>query len=100
IYIMDSSGGGKISAEMLSEKGIKAVIYESEMSHLASEVFESYGIPKIHASEVEIMTSDEIAVVNSKSFEKTYERRLKELKERNLERLEKLFEDYKMRRLT
>jgi hypothetical protein len=95
VYIMDSSGGGKVSAEMLCRRKIKAVIYENEMSHLASEVFDEYGIPRIHSGEVEILSGEEMAVVNTRVFNEVYERKLKDIKERRLDKLEKIIEDYR-----
>ncbi len=97
VYIKDSSGGSKALAEILCKIGVKAVIYENEMSHLASEVFDIYSVPRIHVSEVEMICGEELAVVNSKSFERVFEEKLRELRERKLDRLEKMFEDYKHR---
>lgn len=99
IFIKDSSGGSRTLAEYLCKKGIKAIIYENEMSHLASEVFDMYNIPRIHVNEVEIICGEELAVVNSNSFEEVFKEKLNELKERKINKIEKLFEEYKLRNL-
>lgn len=96
VYIADTSGGGKSCAELLCEKKIKAVICE-EMSHLAREVFDSHGIPRIRKEEVKMIVGNEIAFVDS-SFDEVYARKLEEVKKRKLEIIEKMFEDYRRRR--
>ncbi|MEM1579281.1 MAG: DUF460 domain-containing protein [Archaeoglobaceae archaeon] len=98
VLILDPSGGSKNSAEMLCNRKIKAVIVPREMSHLAEEVFESYGIPRIAKEDVEIIASDEIAFV-SPEFEETYTKKIEELRRRKVERIERIFEEYKKRRL-
>lgn len=97
VYIMDSSGGSKALAEYLCSKKIGAVICGKEMSHLASEVFEEAGVPRISAEKLEIIVFGNIGAVNSKSLEKAIEEATLELKNRKLSRIEKIFEEYKRR---
>ncbi len=97
IYIVDSSGGGKSLAEGLCEKGIKAVIYENEMSHLAVEVFDRNNVARIHVSEVEILASDDVAIVNAEKFEEVYRKKMEEMREKKIDLIEKLVEEYKSR---
>ncbi|MEM2071103.1 MAG: DUF460 domain-containing protein, partial [Archaeoglobaceae archaeon] len=97
VYIMDSSGGSKALAEYLCSKKIGAVICGKEMSHLASEVFEEFGIPRISAEKLEIIVFGNIGAVNSKNLEKAIEEATLELKNRKLSRIEKIFEEYKRR---
>ncbi len=99
VYILDSSGGSKALAEALCRKEIKAVIYGSEMSHMAAEVFDEYNVPRISVNEVEILLGDDIAVVNAEKFDEVYERKLEELKERKVDMLEKLVEEYRRTRM-
>ncbi|AAB91237.1 MULTISPECIES: DUF460 domain-containing protein [Archaeoglobus] len=99
ILIVDSSGGSASLAEMLCEKKVRAIIYGSEMSHLAAETFEKYNIPRISIDEVEIMMGDDIAVVNAEEFERVYAEKLEETKRRKIDFLEKLVEDYRRRRV-
>jgi hypothetical protein len=99
IYILNSSGGGTAAAESLCQKGIKAVIYESEMSHLAVEAFERRNIPRIHSSEIEILASEDVAIVNARKFDEVYERKVEEMRRRSVEKIEKLLEEYRKRRV-
>ena len=98
IYIEDSSGGGKLSAEMICNKNVRAVIIKNEMSHLAQSVFDENEIPIIHADEIEIESGDGIAVVNVKTFNKVLNKKLEEINKRKVERVEKLFLEYKLKR--
>ncbi len=98
IYIEDSSGGGKVTAEYLCNKKIRAVIVSNEMSHLAKSVFEEKGVPVIDKSEVEIEVGEDLAIINSEKFERIYKTKLEDMKRRKIDRLEMLFLEYKSRR--
>ena len=97
VYIADASGGSRSCAELLCKKKIKAVI-SGEMSHLAQEVFDSYGIPRIKWEDVKMIVGNEIAFVDS-SFDEIYRRKLEEMRKKKLETIEKILEDYKRRRI-
>ncbi|MCS7143986.1 MAG: DUF460 domain-containing protein [Archaeoglobaceae archaeon] len=97
VYILDASGGSKSVAEVLCEKKIRAVIAGGEMSHLAQEVFDSNGIPRIKREEVEIVGTEDLAYV-SPEFEEVYRKKVEELKKRRIESIEKLFEEYRRTR--
>jgi len=99
IYIEDPSGGGKMAAEYLCDKGIRAVIVQKGMSHLAKAVFEERGIPVIGREEVEMEFEEGLAVVNERRFEEVYRRKIEELEKRKIERLEMMFMEYKNRRM-
>ncbi len=98
IYIEDSSGGGKVTAEYLCDKKIKAVIVRNEMSHLAKSVFEERGIPVIDKSEVEMEIGEDLAIINSEKFEKLYNLKIEDMKKKKIDKLELLFLEYKSRR--
>jgi len=98
VYIADASGGSKSSAEFLCSKKIKAVITGNEMSHVAREVFDSFGIPRIRKEEVDIIEGSEVAFVGQ-NFEEVYKSKLEEMRKKAVERIEKLFEDYKKRKI-
>jgi len=98
IYIEDSSGGGKITAEYLCDKKIKAIIVGNEMSHLAREVFEERGIPVFEKDEIEIEVGEDFAMVNSSEFERSLRSKLNEMRKRKIDRLEMLLLEYKSRR--
>ncbi len=99
IYILDSSGGSRTLAESLCKKEIKAVICGSEMSHLAAEVFDEYNIPRIDVDEVEILLGDDIAVVNAAKFEEIYRRKMDELRQKKVDNLERIVEEYRRTRM-
>ncbi|MCS7118739.1 MAG: DUF460 domain-containing protein [Archaeoglobaceae archaeon] len=98
VYIVDASGGSKSYAEILCKKNIKAVIVGGEMSHIIQEVFDSHGIPRIRKEEVEVLIGNEMAFV-SPNFEEVYLKKVEEMRKRKLETIERLFEDYKKRRI-
>ncbi len=98
VYIADASGGSKSGAEFLCSKKIRAVITGSEMSHVAREVFDSFGIPRIRKEEVDIIEGSEVAFVGQ-NFEEVYKSKLEEMRKKAVERIEKLFEDYKKRKI-
>ncbi len=99
IYIEDASCGGRMTAEYLCDKGIKAIIVRNEMSHLAKSVFEEKEVPVIGAEDVEIEVGEDVAMVNSESFERVYESKVEEMRKKKVERLEMLFLEYKSRRI-
>jgi hypothetical protein len=98
IFIKDCSGGGRIAAEHLCRRGIRAIISASVMSHLAASIFEESSIPVFSLDEVELEYGEEMVLLNWKKFEEVYKRRLAEMEKRKLEKVEKLFEDYKAKR--
>ncbi|MBO8182972.1 MAG: DUF460 domain-containing protein [Archaeoglobus sp.] len=98
IFIKDCSGGGRLAAEHLCKRGIKAVISGGAMSHLAASIFEESDIPVFGLDEVELEFGDEMVLLNARKFEHTYRKRISEMEKRKLEKVEKLFEDYKTRR--
>jgi len=98
IFIKDCSGGGRLAAEHLCNRGVRAVISEGPMSHLASSIFEESNIPVFHVDEVELEYGEEMVLLNTRRFEEIYKRRKAEMEKKKLEKVEKLFEDYKTRR--
>ncbi|MFP3909848.1 MAG: DUF460 domain-containing protein [Archaeoglobaceae archaeon] len=96
IYIADSSGGGKASAEHLSKKEVKAIITKStDMSHLAMTIFEERNIPIIEPAELDIEVADDIAVINYPKFEETYHKKLADIEKKKVEEVEKIVLEYK-----
>ncbi len=99
VYIIDSSGGSRSIAEMLCERKIRAVICGREMSHLAAEVFDERGIPRISAERLEIIVVDDVGAVNAEELERAIEERVEEMKREKVERLERLVEEYRRMRM-
>ncbi|MBS7653526.1 MAG: DUF460 domain-containing protein [Candidatus Bathyarchaeia archaeon] len=55
VFILDSSGGGPATAELLLKRGVRTVIARGAMSYQALEIFENYHVPVIPADKVSIM---------------------------------------------
>ncbi len=102
VLLLDGSGGGKATANILIEKRVKAVISKTSMSHNALEAFWEANIPVFFFDEVPVKQIDELAVVDKKTFDMLLSRYFEEKKEIERERrkkqLEKLLEMYRMER--
>jgi len=70
VLLLDASGGGASTAELLIKKGVKAVIYKTKMSHTAMQKFRENRVPVIPADKVKIDAVESFAVVNKKSLER------------------------------
>ncbi len=57
VFLEDGSGGGAVTAELLANKGVAAVIYGKEMSHFATQKFREYGIPAFSTKELPLLSS-------------------------------------------
>ncbi len=98
LYIRNVAGGGKIGAEMLVRKGVRAIIASGEMSHLAMEVFERESIPVIPQDRIRIKMFEEFALVRSEELEEILAETEKSLEKRKLERIEEIISEYRTRR--
>jgi predicted RNase H-like nuclease (RuvC/YqgF family) len=102
VYIPDASGGGASTAAQLVEQGVKVVIVQGTMSHLALSRFNEAGIPVINGTVLRITTVDEFAVVDRKQLEQEIVRWEKERqssqREAAAEALERLVEEYRQQR--
>ncbi|MET1123814.1 MAG: DUF460 domain-containing protein [Archaeoglobaceae archaeon] len=98
VYIIDSSGGSRAAAEALCRRGIKAIIYGSEMSHVAAETFDEYGVPRVSREALEVIVVDDVGAVEAAKLDEALKNATKELNRRKIERLERLFEQYKRMR--
>ena len=97
VYIKDSSGGGKASAKLLCEKGVKAVI-TSDMSHLAKEEFRKYKVPVIESKDINVLVFEEIAMVSSEELKEKIKIAEEEIKRAEIENIEKIIEEYRKER--
>jgi len=59
VFLEDGSGGGASTAELLASKGIAAVIYGKELSHLAADKFFESGIPAFSTGEMPLLLKEE-----------------------------------------
>lgn len=58
VFILDPSGGGSTTAEILAKRGVKTVIIKGTMSYQALETFEKYFVPVISADKINIRWID------------------------------------------
>jgi len=66
ILLKDSSGGGTITARMLADLGVRAVIICNDMSHAAEDELFNLGVPVLRAKDVNIQfdSIEELAVID------------------------------------
>jgi len=66
ILLKDASGGGTMTANMISEPGVRAVIICNDMSHAAEEELFRLNVPVLMAKDVKIKfdPAEEIAVID------------------------------------
>jgi predicted RNase H-like nuclease (RuvC/YqgF family) len=99
ILFEDGSGAGPQTANLLIEREIRAVIYDTPLSHLSVETLIDATIPVIDAKEVELQRIDEFAFISKKKFEKHLETFMRDTKEkarkRTEEHLVELVEEYR-----
>ncbi len=88
ILFEDGSGAGPQTANLLIEREIRAVIFDTPLSHLSVETLVDATIPVIDARSVELQRIDEFAFISRKKFEKQLESFMLETKERARKRIE------------
>ncbi len=101
VLFEDASGGGPQTAGMLIERGIRAVITDTPLSHLAEDELVRATIPVIRADDVELKRIDEFAFIDRKRFEQQFQGFMREARElarqKSEEELVKLVESYRQR---
>ncbi len=101
VLFEDASGGGPQTAGLLIERGIRAVIVNASLSHLAEGELVRATIPVISAEDVELQRIDEFAYISRKRFEQQFQGFMREAKERarqqGEEALVELVESYRRR---
>ena len=72
ILLRDSSGGGAMTAKLIAEAGVSAVIICNEMSHAAEEELFRSDVPVLNAGDVKIKfdPDEEIAVIDPGDLER------------------------------
>ncbi len=75
ILLKDASGGGSITAKMLSDLGVRAIIICNDMSHAAEEELFNLGMPVLKAKDVNIQfdPAGELAVINPDDIKNSIE---------------------------
>ncbi|MCX9013276.1 MAG: DUF460 domain-containing protein [Candidatus Methanoperedens sp.] len=75
IILKDASGGGTITAKMLSDMGVRAVIICNDMSHAAEEELFNMDVPVVDVKDVKLQfdRTEEFAVVKPEDIERAIE---------------------------
>jgi hypothetical protein len=99
----DASGGGKSTAELFGEKGVAAIVAEGEMAQAMQEYFLDLGLPVFTSSEIAVQRIDSLPFIRPEELEAARERWEVQQKARQArleaEKLESLFQDYKVERM-
>jgi len=104
IVLRDASGGGSVTARMLSKLQVRAVIICNDMSHAAEDELFNLGIPVLRAGDVKLQfdPSEELAVINPEDIKNAVEEWNKKAEERKLaakeEWLASLVDEYRSER--
>ncbi len=104
ILLKDASGGGSITAKMLAELGVSAVIICNDMSHAAEEELFSLNVPVLNAKDVKLQFDhvEELAVINPDDIRHAIEEWNKKSEKRKMaareEWLESLVDEYRSER--
>ena len=103
VLLEDVSGGGKSTAELIKETGIAAVITEGEMAPALHGHFLDLGVPVFSSRELPVQRIDGLPFVRPENVEAArvvWEEMQKARQARlEAEKLESLFQDYKVERM-
>jgi predicted RNase H-like nuclease (RuvC/YqgF family) len=75
ILLKDASGGGTVTAKMLADLGVRAVIICNDMSHAAEEELFDLGVPVLKAKDVNVQfdSTEELAVIEPEDIRSAIE---------------------------
>ncbi len=94
ILLRDASGGGSITAKMLADLGVRAVIICNDMSHAAEAELFNLSVPVIKAKDVNIQSDGafEFAVIDPEDIKSAIEKWNERARERSQAAKEKWLE--------
>ncbi len=102
VYLVDASGGGKSTVELLQEKQISGVVAEGEMAPAVREHFLQMGIPVFSSKNVPVQKINKMPFVRPEdavAARAVWEEEMKERRARlEAEKLESLFQEYRVER--
>ncbi|MCX9011008.1 MAG: DUF460 domain-containing protein [Candidatus Methanoperedens sp.] len=104
ILLKDASGGGTMTAKMLADLGVRAVLICNEMSHAAEEELFKLNMPVLNAKDVNIQfdSAEELAVIDPGDIERAVDEWNRKSEERRMaakeEWLESLVGEYRSER--
>jgi hypothetical protein len=103
VFLEDASGGGKSTVELIKETGIAAMITDDEMAPALHEHFLDLGVPVFSCKELPVQKIDGLPFVRPEDVEAARAAWEEAQKARQAklqaEKLESLFQDYKVERM-
>ena len=103
VLLEDASGGGKSTAELFRERGVAAIVAEGEMAQALQEYFLDLGLPVFTSAEIAVQRIDGLPFIRPEELEAAREKWDVQQKARQArletEKLESLFQDYKVERM-
>ncbi|MCK4937885.1 MAG: DUF460 domain-containing protein [Methanosarcinales archaeon] len=102
LFFKDASGGGPATVDMLSQAGVRAIIFRGDIAHNAQEEFLEKNLPFFNVKSVPVNYLDEMGVVNPDDFNPAIEKFNEESEARKRKEKEQLLsslvEKYKSER--
>ncbi|WP_048056546.1 DUF460 domain-containing protein [Thermococcus sp. 4557] len=102
LFVVNPAGAGKAIAEELVEKGVRALITEKPVPEPVAEVLREAHVPFFTSEELDVKRVDEFAVVERETLERAIDGLLEkwrlEDEEREVERMLRLVEEYRLER--
>ncbi|NJE30165.1 DUF460 domain-containing protein [Thermococcus sp. 18S1] len=102
LFVVNPAGAGKAIAEELVEKGVRALITEKPVPEPVAEVLREAHVPFFTSEELDVKRVDEFAVVERETLERAIYELLEkwrlEDEEREVERMLRLVEEYRLER--
>jgi len=95
VILLDASGGGATTAEMLVKRGVKAAVTCTPMAHHARETLTKYEIPIIPTDNIEIEWIEGYPYTKASNLQKTIEELRKAERDKTLEKLKTIVEEYR-----
>jgi len=94
VFILDPSGGGSTTAEILAKRGVRAIVIRGVMSHQALETFEKYLVPVISADKINIKWIEGLPYADPEEIKKIIRERKTIKSSDDLETLRAILEDH------
>ncbi|MFQ6081380.1 MAG: DUF460 domain-containing protein [Candidatus Bathyarchaeia archaeon] len=98
VILLDASGGGATTAEMLAKRGVRIIVTRTSMAHHARETFTKHEIPIVPADKIEIEWIEGYPYAKASNLQKAVEELRKAEKDKTLEKLETILKDYRKER--
>lgn len=100
VYLEDPSGGGPVTASILADSGVRAVLISEEMPHAALEYFYDSDIPVLRG--LNLQRVDDLATIDPEALDKAifeWEEKARERrKEKDHEQFQSILDEYRSER--